>query len=240
MKAEFNTLTGALVVDTQKERPVSFLPYATDGAKTLVIYPESDADFGAALLSSSGTVLVAPLESAILASEFFFNRGIPTSALSLSVCDEVFDIPSLAFDYAESAAFAVECQQIYTNTINLSGGMPHTVYTECGKIKTRIIEAPSEVDFSPEILRRIKVAKGLPDAARSIAYREIDGCYKIASSDSSLTLDSVKAMLSLAHRRGKSGKITVICRGISFEFEIPQPWCGKAYLSYRCFFSSIT
>ena len=240
MKAEFNTLTGALVVDTQRERPSSFLPYANDGAKTLVIYPECDSDFGAVLLSTRGAALVAPLESAMLSSAFFLGRGIPTKALSLFVCDERFDIPSLAFNYTKNEAFVVKCQQIYTNTMELSGGMPHTVYTEGGKIKTRIIEAPSEVDFSPEILRRIKVAKGLPDAARSIAYREIDGCYKSASSDSSLTLDSVKAMLSLAHRRGKSGKITVICRGISFEFEIPQPWCGKAYLPYRSFFSSIT
>ncbi len=240
MKAEFNTLTGALVVDTQRERPSSFLPYANDGAKTLVIYPECDSDFGAVLLSSRGAVLVAPLESAMLSSAFFLSRGIPTNVLSLTVCDERFDIPTLAFNHAEKGVFVVKCKQIYTNTTELSGGMPYTVYTEGGEIKTRIIEAPSEVDFSQEILRRIRIAEGLPDAARSIAYREIDGCYRIATSDSQLTLDSVKAMVSLAHRCGKSGKITVICRGISFEFEIPRPWCGEAYLSYSSFFSRLT
>lgn len=240
MKIKLDTLTGACVVDMQNKRPDSFLSHATQGSKTFVCFPSRTQDFEVAVISEHGAIIPAPIEASMVISRFFELRGIPASALTLTACTEKFEIPYRLETSRYVGAIGIKCKPILANSVDLSGGMPHLLYTEGGAFKTRIIEAPSETDISRDLLRRIRVVKGLPDAVRSIAFREGDEGYRIAISDEVLTLDSVLPMISMAYRRRRVGKVAVACRGVGFEFELRDTTGAEALMPYGGFFGAFT
>lgn len=215
------TLTGALLVKALEERPISFSGYAAAGSRVLLVFPHCDADFEAVMLSEDGSVLSAPIEASIALSRYFSVRGLPHASLSLVSLGEKYDIPLFAEIGRYNREYPIKCKQIYSKTIVFSAGMEHTLYTEGGKGRARIIEAPSETDFSEELLRRLCVMDGLPDTVRSIAYRKSAEGYRMASTDRTITLDSVAPLAGLLFHTGVRGRVSIICRGIAFRFYLP-------------------
>ncbi|MBR7117377.1 MAG: hypothetical protein IKC87_06690 [Clostridia bacterium] len=232
-----NTLTGALAVVTHTERPISFAPLC-DFPKTLHLYPSEIHDLEATMISEGGALLCAPYESAFVASHYLSGKGLPQSSLTLFTCGEVFEVPIYSGNCVFEAVYPVKRKQFFAKTVYISGGMPHQLYTECGKIRARIVEAPSEVDISCEHLKRMCVIDGLPDTSRAVAYRECDGVFRMASTDKTLTLDSVLPLASLlAHRLGR-GEVTVICRGTEFRFTLGASHDSSVCLFGRDFFKN--
>lgn len=214
-----NTLTGALAVITHGERPVDFTPIS-DYTRTLHLYPGEILDIEGAMLSDGGAVLVAPYECAFVASRYLSGKGLPTASLTFGASGESFEIPIFGEREGLEVVYPIKCKPIFAKTVYISGGMPHLLYTECGRVRTRIVEAPSEVDISAEHLKRLCVVDGLPDTSRAIAYRECDGVFRMASTDGTLTLDSVLPLLNLLRHRKRQGDVTVICRGREFRFTL--------------------
>ena len=216
----FNTVFGALNALTVSERPLSFEKYLSTGARTLLIYPDERVDFEAVMIAEDGTILLSPIETVIVLSHYFSVKGMPTSSLRISVAGELTDVPVDAALVGTERVYPIKCKQIYTKTVVFSAGMEHTLYTEGGKNRARIVEAPSETDFSPELLRRLSVVSGLPDTVRSVAFRRAADTYRMASTDRHLTLDSVAPLAGYLFRQGIRGRIEVVCRGITVKFTL--------------------
>lgn len=231
-----NSLTGALAIRFLHERPKCFKEECTDEATSLILFPHDALDFEAVMLSDSGAPIIAPIFSSLAASHYFSLRGIPRSAVSMYCCGSRVDIPIISEKDTKSAEYPVKCKQIYSKTVVFSGGMEHVLYTEGGKCRTRIIEAPSEIDFSAELLSRLRVVDGLPDTVRSIAYRRVGGSWRMASTDATLTLDSVMPLAGLLMHRGVRGMIEIICRGVTFPIRIPERLSGEVLISASALF----
>ena len=208
----YETLLGALRVIAIGERPKSFSAYAPGSGRALLFYPSARSDFEAVMLSADGEVLTAPVECGIVLSRFVSRSGLPHGALSLVTSGEQYEIPIFVPTGDGGTLYPVKRKQIYSKTVVFSGGMEHTLYTEGGKSRARIIEAPSEINFSDELLRRLMITEGLPDAVRSLAYRRVGEEYRMASTDKALTLDSMLPLAGLAAHRGASGEISIVCR----------------------------
>jgi hypothetical protein len=163
-------------------------------------------------------------------------RGLPKHAVSVISEGEYCEIHIIDIKSEKSCVYPVKCKQIYSKTVVFSGGMEHILYTDGAKIRTRIIEAPSEIDFSHELLCRLRVMGGLPDAVRSIAYRRVGKCWRMASTDKVLTLDSIVPLVGLAAHLGVCGEMRIICRGIEFPFRIEPRDRSVAYISADALF----
>lgn len=231
-----NTLTGAIAVKILDERPLSFSEHKSCGMPTVILMPHSCEDFEAVILSESGAVLPCPVTSTILASHVFSQRGLPLRSISVISEGERSEIPFVDAKNAKNCYYPVKCKQIYSKTVVFSGGMEHVLYTDGGKSRTRIIEAPSEIDFSRELLCRLRVMEGLPDAVRSIAYRRVGGVWRMASTDTTLTLDSVVPLVGLAAHLGAIGEVRIISRGIELPFRISDADRSVAAISSAVLF----
>lgn len=234
-----NTLTGALAIKFLRERPSYFSELAERSALTLVAYPHPVLDFEAVVLAETGAVICAPILASLALSYYFSLAGLPKGAISVSSENETAEIPILDTDAMKKHGYPIKCKQLYSKTVVFSGGMEHTVYTQGGKNRARIIEAPSETDFSRELLSRLSVIEGLPDTVRSVAYRCVGGIYRMASTDTALTLDSVIPLAGLLAKHGVRGRAEIICRGISFPFTIPEGEPGVVYIDSDILFPSL-
>ena len=231
-----NTLTGALAVRILDERPLSFCEHRSCGMPTVLLMPHFREDFEAVTVSESGAVLPCPVMSAIVASHVLSLRGLPLHSISVISEGERYEVPFADSKNSKNCRYPIKCKQIYSKTVAFSGGMENILYTDGGKNRTRIIEAPSEIDFSRELLCRLKIMEGLPDAVRSVAYRRVGGVWRMASTDTTLTLDSVVALVGLAAHLGARGEVMIACRGIEFEFTVPEREPSLAYISSSLLF----
>ena len=237
MAKMYDTLTGALCFFSLKERPLSFEKYLHAGTKSVITYPSKDCDFKAEILSCFGECLIAPTECFLLLSRYFAERGLPERALTVRCCGEESEIPTCRANPGENAYYFIKCKQLFPKSILLSGGIPHVLYTEGGKNRCRIVKAPNETDFSAELLRRLTVVDGLPDTVRCIAFRQVDGIYRMASTDRVITLDSVFPLVSLLVSQGVYGRVEIVCRGTTFEFTVDPGTKDWACISDSHFFT---
>lgn len=235
-----NTLTGALAISFLRERPFSFSAHSGSGALTVAAYPHPVFDFEAVAVAPSGAVICAPTLSALALSYYFSMCGLPRGAISVISENETSEIPIIDSGGGKIRRYPIKCKQSYSKTVVFSGGMEHTVYTQGGKNRARIIEAPSESDFSRELLSRLSVIDGLPDTVRSVAYRRVGGVYRMASTDNVLTLDSVIPLAGLIAQQGVCGRVDIICRGITFPFILPEAESGVVYIDAHALFPLAT
>ncbi|MBR2930654.1 MAG: hypothetical protein IKC32_05445 [Clostridia bacterium] len=228
MKTEFYTPRGALVIESLPERPSSF--YSFGDSLTLFLYPSERADLEAKLMAPSGVELYSPVAATLYASQYLSYRGIPTEALTLCTLNMISEVPLPTKPQDKKCYNTFKCKQLSSKYVNLSGGMPHLVHTvDCGT-KTRVIEAPARVNLPHQLLCRLLVVDGMDDCVRSIAFRGEGLVWYMASTDETLTVDSVLPLAHVLSKRGIVGEVTVICRGESFSFYIAEPRDRYIYL----------
>lgn len=238
MKMILNTLLGALAVNSLAERPSCFSEHLCDTEKTLLLYPTDGCDFEAKLFSSDRRELASPKETEIVLSRFFYKRGIPGAALSVRINGEEVYLPNYRVSSCGKLVYPIKCKQIFSKSVTISGGMQHLLYTESGSSRARIVEAPSEIDFSPELLRRLRVVDGLPDAVRSAAFRRAGREYRMASSDRFLTIDSLLPIVSIAHYLHETGEIQAVARGSCLNITLPDSDYGEAEICDAAIFTA--
>lgn len=217
---------GTLAFVVLEEYPTSFFDIAEPSA--LVLAPTNDADFVAFYVNNVGS---RSYLDTIAAMSYYFSvvRGIPGGALDVLTDFGRVEIPSKKYADGRFYIPLPPTTRVLNSTVSLLGGVSAHLSTVCEHSVSRVIENVERC--SAELLSRLRVIDGLPNADRAICYKRTDFGYGAMTTDKHATTDSISPIAHLLSLRGEPGELSVALSERKMNFYIPPS--GAPYALYK-------
>ena len=186
---KFNIPSGTLEVCILEERPTSF---STSRERRAYLYPSEGCDLECVLTEGEDVLTRASLDLAAALSYLLGSvRGIPEDALSIGYEGRLIDLPKLCTPPGVVDVPLPICKYIFTKNEYFEGGIPEPLTTVSTPEVSRIVLASPTSPYPMPLLRRSRIARGMPDAVRAIAYFADGDCYRAISTDRHESADSI-------------------------------------------------
>ncbi len=209
--------SGALTLVAAMERP-SLCPCPAEG-RVLAVFPTDDADLEAVMYNSAGGILISPTDSLAALSYLFGTlRGIPPESVSIKVCSDVYELPKVNTPDGIIRVSLEKCKRIFTSVKELSGGVPERLVTVVSRDVTRIVRANPNAPYPRELLKRVRIIDGLPDAARTVAYFAEGEILRAVSTDKHECTDSIAPLAQLLASEYMTGSIRINTPRATYNF----------------------
>lgn len=214
---------GTLALFLCKEYPTSLSAPEAD-MPALFIFPTEGADLD---ICAAGAM--PPLPDIIAALTYYFAsvRHLPAGALDVGTPYGALEIP-LSVDEGKIMVPLAPCRRVFTESHELLG-VSERISTVCDHTTTRIIE---NIERCPkELLSRLRVIDGMPVADRALSYKRTKQGYSVLSTDQRINADSLSPLARLLALRGTRGRVALVSRSGTMDFEIVDD--GRVYAIYE-------
>ncbi len=206
---------GTLAFVVLEDCPTSFFEIVD--IPTLVLSPTPGADFRLTNLVPHGTTVSYLDTIAALTYHFSTICGMPRHSLDIITDYGTIEVPEQSYS-GEIRVALPRAKRVFTREVDLLGGISEPVITVTEYTTSRIIENVERL--SRELLARLRIIDGLPNADRAISYKHTERGYEIVTTDKLPNADSVSPLVRLLSERGITGTVTTLVENRKMHFSI--------------------